>query len=59
MPADHIIDDIKAFRAAVADAATYAEAGKLVTFGIRPTCAETGYGYICAGATLTGAGGGR
>ncbi|MBI1990766.1 MAG: NTP transferase domain-containing protein, partial [Betaproteobacteria bacterium] len=59
MPADHIIDDVKAFRAAVARAATYAEADKLVTFGIRPTCAETGYGYICAGAALAGPGGGR
>ena len=59
MPADHIIDDVKAFRAAVARAATYAEADKLVTFGIRPTCAETGYGYICAGAALAGSGGGR
>jgi len=59
MPADHIIGDVNAFRAAVASAAAYAAAGKLVTFGIRPTCAETGYGYICAGAALTGAGGGR
>ena len=59
MPADHIIDDVKAFRAAVASAAAYAEADKLVTFGIRPTSAETGYGYICAGAALAGPGGGR
>ncbi len=59
MPADHIIDDVKAFRAAIARAAVYAEAGKLVTFGIRPTCAETGYGYIRAGAALAGLGGGQ
>ena len=59
MPADHIIDDVKAFRAAVAQGAVYAEQGKLVTFGIRPTRAETGYGYICAGAALSDEGGGR
>ena len=59
MPADHIIDNVEAFRAAVARAAVYAEAGRLVTFGIRPTCPETGYGYIRAGAALTGEGGGH
>lgn len=37
MPADHIIGDVEAFRAAVVHGAAHAEAGKLVTFGIRPT----------------------
>jgi len=50
MPADHIIGDIQAFRAAAADGFTYAETGKLVTFGIRPTRPETGFGYIHAAA---------
>jgi mannose-1-phosphate guanylyltransferase/mannose-6-phosphate isomerase len=59
MPADHIIDDIQAFRAAVINGAIYAEAGKLVTFGIRPTQPETGYGYIRAGTVIAGPGGGR
>jgi mannose-1-phosphate guanylyltransferase/mannose-6-phosphate isomerase len=59
MPADHIIGDIVAFRAAVAQGAAYAESGRLVTFGIRPTHPETSYGYICAGAALAGEGGGR
>jgi len=54
MPADHVIQDEAAFRAAVAEAAPLADAGKLVTFGIRPTAPETGYGYIRLGATLTG-----
>lgn len=53
MPADHIIGDVEAFRASVAHGAAHAEAGKLVTFGIRPALPETGYGYIRAGAKLT------
>jgi mannose-1-phosphate guanylyltransferase/mannose-6-phosphate isomerase len=58
MPADHIIGGIEAFRAAVAEGMTHAESGKLVTFGIRPTHPETGYGYICAGTALLGPGDG-
>ena len=56
MPADHIISDVAAFRAEVARARPYLEAGKLVTFGIRPTRAETGYGYIRLGKALAGGG---
>ncbi|HJW25220.1 MAG TPA: mannose-1-phosphate guanylyltransferase/mannose-6-phosphate isomerase [Rhodocyclaceae bacterium] len=52
MPADHIIQDEAAFCGAVAKAAVLAEQGKLVTFGIRPTAPETGYGYIRLGAAL-------
>lgn len=48
LPSDHVIRDAAAFRTAVQNAATAAEAGKLVTFGIVPTTAETGYGYIRA-----------
>lgn len=59
MPADHIINDVGAFRAAVVRGMAYAGAGKLVTFGIRPTRAETGYGYISAGTPLAGEDGGR
>lgn len=51
MPADHIIQDEGAFRAAILQAAPAARAGKLVTFGIRPTAPETGYGYIKFGAS--------
>jgi mannose-1-phosphate guanylyltransferase/mannose-6-phosphate isomerase len=50
LPADHVIADADAFRAAVARAVTAAEAGNLVTFGIVPTHPETGYGYIEQGA---------
>ncbi|MBB6227809.1 mannose-1-phosphate guanylyltransferase/mannose-6-phosphate isomerase [Polymorphobacter multimanifer] len=46
LPSDHRIADIAAFRSAVAAAEPRARAGDLVTFGIRPTRPETGYGYL-------------
>ncbi|MFW6731885.1 MAG: mannose-1-phosphate guanylyltransferase/mannose-6-phosphate isomerase [Synechococcus sp.] len=46
LAADHVIRDVRAFRAAVEAGRTAAERGRLVTFGIVPTSAETGYGYI-------------
>ncbi|MBV6844730.1 mannose-1-phosphate guanylyltransferase/mannose-6-phosphate isomerase [Xanthomonas campestris pv. paulliniae] len=49
LPSDHVIQNEAAFQAAVTLAATAAEQGKLVTFGIKPTAPETGYGYIKAG----------
>jgi mannose-1-phosphate guanylyltransferase / mannose-6-phosphate isomerase len=52
MPADHVIVDVAAFHAGVVAGARHAEAGKIVTFGIEPTRAETGYGYIETGKTL-------
>ncbi len=45
-PSDHVIPDGAAFRAAVRAAAPRAAAGDLVTFGIAPTRAETGYGWL-------------
>ena len=57
MPADHVILDTAAFQAAVVNAASLAEAGLAVTFGITPDCPETGYGYIQKGAPLAGAAG--
>jgi len=45
-PSDHVVPDAAAFRAAVAAARPAAEAGRLVTFGIRPDRAETGYGWL-------------
>ncbi|PZS53355.1 mannose-1-phosphate guanylyltransferase/mannose-6-phosphate isomerase [Stenotrophomonas maltophilia] len=48
LPSDHVITDEATFRNAVQAAASAAEAGKLVTFGIVPTGPETGYGYIKA-----------
>jgi mannose-1-phosphate guanylyltransferase/mannose-6-phosphate isomerase len=49
LPSDHVIADEVGFRAAVLAALPAAESGKLVTFGIVPSAAETGYGYIEAG----------
>lgn len=45
-PSDHVMPDPEAFRAAVAAGAPAAQAGQLVTFGIKPTHPETGYGYL-------------
>lgn len=45
-PSDHVIPDDDAFRACVQAAVPRARAGDLVTFGITPTRAETGYGYL-------------
>jgi len=46
LPADHAIQDNRAFHDAVGKAATVAESGCLVTFGITPSSPHTGYGYI-------------
>ena len=52
LPADHVIRDAPALRAAVEAAAGLAESGRLITFGIVPTTPETGYGYIRAGESV-------
>ncbi|MDZ7662793.1 mannose-1-phosphate guanylyltransferase/mannose-6-phosphate isomerase [Thiohalophilus sp.] len=46
LPADHIIKQPEAFQQALLQAIEAAECGKLVTFGIEPTRADTGFGYI-------------
>ena len=48
LAADHIITDVAAFHQSVKHAIPHAEQGKLVAFGISPTKAEIGYGYIKA-----------
>jgi mannose-1-phosphate guanylyltransferase len=45
-PSDHIIGDEKAYEKALDEAFDLAEKDYLVTFGIRPTKPEIGYGYI-------------
>ena len=45
-PSDHAIPDSAAFRECVRRAVPAAKAGRIVTFGIRPTHAETGYGWL-------------
>jgi mannose-1-phosphate guanylyltransferase / mannose-6-phosphate isomerase len=49
LPADHLIADEKSFTDAVSLALTEARNGSLVTFGVRPDRAETGFGYIRRG----------
>jgi mannose-1-phosphate guanylyltransferase/mannose-6-phosphate isomerase len=46
MPADHVMGDVDAFRAAALIGMRYAEGGRIVTFGITPSEPHTGYGYI-------------
>src|SRR3989442_682770 len=55
LPADHVIDDLPAFRRDLRLALEVAErSGALVTIGVPATHAETGYGYIRLGAPLPG-----
>ncbi|KGE71570.1 hypothetical protein DC28_09775 [Spirochaeta lutea] len=51
-PSDHVIADEQAYAGAVAEAADLAAQGYIVTFGIRPEYAETGFGYIQAGPVI-------
>jgi len=51
LSADHVIQDINAFHTAINIANEQAQDGKLVTFGIVPTDANTGYGYIKSSKT--------
>ncbi|MBL8511218.1 MAG: mannose-1-phosphate guanylyltransferase/mannose-6-phosphate isomerase [Betaproteobacteria bacterium] len=51
LPADHLIQDVPAFQAALRRAIEGARSGKLVTFGITPDKPETGFGYIKVGAS--------
>lgn len=52
LPADHVIAHRLQFQAALARAAQAAEAGYLMTLGIEPAFAHTGYGYIKRGAPV-------
>lgn len=46
VPSDHLIENQAAYETTVKKAIEFAQANKLVTFGIKPGYAETGYGYI-------------
>jgi len=52
LPADHIIQDVPAFVSAVDRAVPLARQGRLMTFGVVPASAETGYGYIKCGPVI-------
>ena len=56
-PSDHVIADEKRFRETLQRGIEIAAAGaNIVVLGIRPNRAETGYGYIEAGARISGRG---
>lgn len=52
MPSDHVVGDAPAFVAGIKQAAAIAATGRLVLFGVKPTEAYTGYGYIRQGPPL-------
>ena len=53
LPADHVIGNIERFHERLEDAIRLAERGYIVTFGIRPHYAETGYGYVEGDAAIS------
>ncbi|HEY7231051.1 MAG TPA: mannose-1-phosphate guanylyltransferase/mannose-6-phosphate isomerase [Pseudolabrys sp.] len=53
LAADHIIPDVDAFCASCRAGQVAAEAGHIVTFGIKPTEPKTSYGYILTGEPIT------
>jgi mannose-1-phosphate guanylyltransferase len=54
-PSDHVIGDEKRYRQVLKKAIEIAAAGEnIVVLGIRPTRAETGYGYVETGAAVNG-----
>ncbi|QYK14263.1 mannose-1-phosphate guanylyltransferase/mannose-6-phosphate isomerase [Shewanella rhizosphaerae] len=57
LAADHVIKDEESFCSSVEQALPFAQADKLVTFGIVPTVPETGYGYIKRGNVQVGSAG--
>ncbi|MGE5163218.1 MAG: mannose-1-phosphate guanylyltransferase/mannose-6-phosphate isomerase [Sphingobacteriales bacterium] len=56
LAADHNIPDVDAFRATCRAGRVAAEAGRIVTFGIKPTEPKTSYGYILPGEAIGGDG---
>lgn len=54
MPSDHVIEDMTSFHQAVAVGEAAARSGRLVTFGIRPSSPDTGYGYLQMGEDVAG-----
>lgn len=56
LSADHQISDEESFRTAIIKASNLAVEGYIVTFGINPTFACTGYGYIECGVSIDGYG---
>jgi mannose-1-phosphate guanylyltransferase / mannose-6-phosphate isomerase len=57
MASDAAIPDVDALHAVLETAAGAAAGGRIVTFGMKPKSAETGFGYIEVGEALSGAAG--
>ena len=55
LPSDHIITDINAFHEAISLGLSEVDAGNIITFGVKPTRAETGYGYLKLSQVSSGA----
>lgn len=53
VPSDHLIKNIDGFNKTVEQGNKLAEQGYIITFGIKPTYPETGYGYVKTEKTLT------
>ena len=49
VPSDHLINDVKQFKKTVQLGEEFAKKGHIVTFGVKPTAPQIGYGYIKAG----------
>jgi mannose-1-phosphate guanylyltransferase/mannose-6-phosphate isomerase len=56
LAADHIILDVPEFRATCQAGREAADAGKIVTFGIKPTEPKTSFGYILRGDAVGSSG---
>src|SRR6202012_3945518 len=54
LAADHVVGDTAAFVAACRQGLVAAEAGRIVTFGVKPERAATEYGYISPGDVVSG-----
>jgi mannose-1-phosphate guanylyltransferase/mannose-1-phosphate guanylyltransferase/mannose-6-phosphate isomerase len=52
LPSDHLVRDSEGFREGVRRGLPFARDGWIVTFGMKPDRAETGYGYIERGPEL-------
>ena len=55
LAADHVVRDTAAFVAACEASLSVANAGRIVTFGVKPERAATEYGYISPGERVEGA----
>jgi len=53
VPSDHIINDIEKFKEAITEGEKLAKEGYFVTFGVKPSYCETGFGYIKTGEKIS------